>query len=76
MVTFIFISDEISCFENKIISNQISSKMQKIVGFRNVEIHEYQTLNLKILKRIIDTHLTDFTEYSCAVIEFLKQEIR
>lgn len=36
----------------------------RMVGFRNVAIHEYQKLNLDIVKAIIEAHLTDFTDFA------------
>jgi uncharacterized protein YutE (UPF0331/DUF86 family) len=31
-----------------------------MVGFRNVAIHEYQELNVEIVRRIVVAHLDDF----------------
>jgi len=48
---------------NGIISTTISKYMQAMVGFCNVAVHDYQELNLEIVKSIIDKHLNDFTDF-------------
>ena len=35
-----------------------------MVGFRNVAIHEYQKLNLEIVRRIVVEHLDDFLAFA------------
>jgi len=35
-----------------------------MVGFRNIALHEYQKLNLDVVKAIIEEHLTDFTRFA------------
>ncbi|MCX7120487.1 MAG: DUF86 domain-containing protein [Gammaproteobacteria bacterium] len=47
-------------FEKKIISEDTQTKMRKIIGFRNIAVHEYQKLNVNIVISIIKSHLTDF----------------
>lgn len=49
---------------NNIIGKEISQTMQGMIGFRNIAIHEYQELNLDILKNILDSHLSDLTEFA------------
>lgn len=39
--------------KNKIIAAELSKSMQNMVGFRNIAIHEYQSLNIEILNSII-----------------------
>lgn len=47
-------------FENNMIDNELCIKMKAMVGFRNIAVHDYQKLNLDIVKNIIDKHLDDF----------------
>ena len=58
--------------KNHILTKFASEAMQKLVGFRNVAIHEYQPLNLNILCSIMKKYLTDFTDYTKEIIKFLK----
>jgi len=50
--------------QKHIISAQLSQKLQNMVGFRNIAIHEYQTLNLAIIVAIIETGLQDLVEFT------------
>src|SRR3990172_3853978 len=43
----------------KIITKSLSKKMQSMVGFRNIAIHNYQALDLEILKAILVKNLKD-----------------
>ncbi len=38
----------------------LSQSLQGMVGFRNVAVHDYQRLNLAILRTVIDRNLADF----------------
>lgn len=54
---FIFLQKE------KIISKKLSERMVKMVGFRNVSVHEYQKINMKIVVSIIKSRLIDFENF-------------
>jgi len=47
----------------KVISTELGKKLQNMVGFRNVVVHEYDQINLEITKSIIEHHLDDFVEF-------------
>lgn len=40
------------------------TRMQAMVGFRNIAVHQYQSLSLPILHSILDDHLGDFSEFA------------
>ena len=42
-----------------VIDKKISINMQGMVGFRNIAVHDYQSLNIEILQKIIENHLGD-----------------
>ncbi|MEH6490664.1 type VII toxin-antitoxin system HepT family RNase toxin [Halopseudomonas sp.] len=46
------------------IDTQLITPLQNMVGFRNIAVHDYQTLQLPIVVSVITRHLSDFTEYS------------
>ena len=52
---------------NKIISKTIYNKMIKMVGFRNIAVHDYQRIEIDILKSILFKHLKDFEQYYSAI---------
>jgi len=47
----------------------LSQRLQRMVGFRNIAIHNYQDLNLDIVETIIEGHLSDFTAFTERAIE-------
>lgn len=49
--------------KNGFISQDLSEKLKKMVGFRNIAIHDYQKMNLDILKSILSNNLVDFKAF-------------
>ena len=49
------------------IEAKLASSLQKMVGFRNLAIHDYQSLLLPITERVITQHLGEFMDYSAAL---------
>ncbi len=60
--------------KNKIISTAVSRKMQGMTGFRNIAIHDYQKIDLKVIKYIIHQGVGDFLEYHQEIINYLKEQ--
>lgn len=54
--------------EAGLITKELSLQMQKMVGFRNVAVHDYRKLNLAILRSILDDRLDDFRNFARTVI--------
>ncbi|NGX35079.1 MAG: hypothetical protein K1060chlam1_01447 [Candidatus Anoxychlamydiales bacterium] len=54
--------------EGKIISQNLSTKLQKMVGFRNIAVHDYKALNLELVKSMIENQLEDFWEFTKLVL--------
>jgi len=50
--------------EHKIIPDELSHRLQAMVGFRNIAIHNYKAINLEIIRSIINNHLDDFLQFS------------
>jgi uncharacterized protein YutE (UPF0331/DUF86 family) len=46
------------------IDAHLADRLRKMVGFRNVAIHDYQKLNLDIVRRIVVDHLDDFLTFT------------
>jgi uncharacterized protein YutE (UPF0331/DUF86 family) len=51
----------------KLLSSETAASMKRMVGFRNIAIHEYQKLNFKIVDSILEKHLDDFIEFLAQV---------
>ncbi len=63
--------DAFSILEKEVILQaNLSQKMKAMVGFRNIAVHDYQEINLEILKKILDDHLADFFEYTKTILMF------
>lgn len=41
----------------------LGAQMQRMVGFRNVAVHDYQALSLPVLRAIVTGHLGDFEAF-------------
>jgi uncharacterized protein YutE (UPF0331/DUF86 family) len=52
-----------------ILSADLATRMQKMVGFRNVAVHEYARLNLDVVRTIITKQLDDFRAYSSTIVK-------
>lgn len=50
--------------QHKIISIPLCQQLQKMVGFRNIAIHEYQKLNSQIIIAIIENGLEDLLAFT------------
>jgi len=56
--------DVFTLLENSnILSVKISEQMKKMVGFRNIAVHDYQNISLDVVKNILDKHLIDFENF-------------
>ena len=54
--------------QNKLISKQICDNMKKMVGFRNIAIHDYKQIDEEILRDVIENHLNDLTEFAREIL--------
>ena len=55
--------------QNNEISTELAEKMKRMVGFRNVAVHDYQALLLPILTNIVNHYLIDFLQFSEAILK-------
>ena len=53
----------------RIITPAVSKKMQAMVGFRNIAVHDYQNLNLDIVRAVIEKHLKDFQDFKKVILQ-------
>jgi uncharacterized protein YutE (UPF0331/DUF86 family) len=50
------------------IDSVLADALKRMVGFRNIAVHDYESLQLPITVRIIETHLDEFLDYSGALL--------
>ena len=55
--------------ENGYIDDEIFKSMKGMVGFRNVAVHQYQSIDYTIVEVVVKKHLGDFTKYIRSIIE-------
>jgi uncharacterized protein YutE (UPF0331/DUF86 family) len=46
----------------------LADRLKRMVGFRNVAVHDYRKLNLQIVQKIVTDHLDDFLELTRTVL--------
>jgi uncharacterized protein YutE (UPF0331/DUF86 family) len=51
-----------------IINPKLAENLQRMAGFRNIAVHDYQAMEGSILVEIIENNLNDFSEFSQAVL--------
>jgi uncharacterized protein YutE (UPF0331/DUF86 family) len=54
-----------------ILSADLATRMQRMVGFRKVAVHEYTRLNLDVVLAIITKQLDDFRSFSSTIVKSL-----
>ncbi|MGP3777961.1 type VII toxin-antitoxin system HepT family RNase toxin [Halanaerobium saccharolyticum] len=55
--------------QNKLISEERAEKLKAMVGFRNIAVHEYQKLNLKIVEAIIENEIEEIKDFSLKMLQ-------
>ena len=55
---------------SSIIDEEIAKRLKAMVGFRNIAVHDYQTINLNILEQIVEKHLEDFTDFTKQILKY------
>lgn len=46
-----------------VLAAETAARMQRMVGFRNIAVHDYQGLQLSIVQAIVEKHLGDFETF-------------
>jgi len=62
------------CFEilagAGVIPRELADKLKGMVGFRNIMVHQYQEMDIKIMVDVIEHHLEDLVVFTTRVMEF------
>lgn len=48
--------------KNNLIDDKLTKNLKAMVGFRNIAVHDYKKIEIKIVQMIIEKHLEDFKE--------------
>ena len=52
-----------------IINENLSLQLKAMVGFRNIAVHDYQEINLEIVRVIVEKHLEDYLEFTKQILK-------
>lgn len=47
-----------------VLSSALAENLKNAVGFRNIAVHNYESINWNIVYSIVKFHLVDFTEFA------------
>jgi uncharacterized protein YutE (UPF0331/DUF86 family) len=50
-----------------VLSSELAGSLKKAVGFRNIAVHNYESINWDIVHSIVKYHLADFSEFAKVV---------
>lgn len=62
-----------SLAHKEVIDAQLAENLARSVGFRNIAVHQYQSINWHIVYAIITTRLEDFRRFSGYVSRLIEQ---
>lgn len=57
--------------EAEVIPVSVAVQLKKAVGFRNIAVHNYESIDWAIVHSIASEHLADFDEFAKAIVETL-----
>ena len=60
-------------FEKKIISEKLTQKLTKMVGLRNILVHEYGKIDRELIYKILQERLGELEDFKKQIINFVKK---
>ena len=58
-------------FRAGVIPGELAEKLKGMVGFRNVLVHQYEDLDIKIMVNVIEHHLGDLVNFTDYVLKYM-----
>jgi uncharacterized protein YutE (UPF0331/DUF86 family) len=59
--------------EAEIIPESFAEKVALMIGFRNILVHDYASINLRLVYEFLQTKLSDFEEFAKYIADWLKK---
>lgn len=56
-----------------VLRKELANSLKKSVGFRNIAVHNYDSINWLIVHSIVKNHLVEFSEFAKAIVEWLEK---
>lgn len=60
--------------ENGILNQDQLAVMEKMAKFRNIVVHQYETVDAEIVILVLRRHLDDFSQFSDSVVQFINRK--
>ncbi|MDO8845686.1 MAG: DUF86 domain-containing protein [Methylicorpusculum sp.] len=60
--------------QEQILDKELATKLKKSVGFRNIAVHSYESINWEIVHNIVKYHLSEFSEFAKATMIWLENK--
>lgn len=60
--------------ENKVIGKRLCGTLERMAKFRNVVVHQYETIDPAIVVSILHKNLGDFEQYKKRIIKYLSAQ--
>ena len=60
-------------FEKKVISENLAQNLTKMLGLRNILVHEYGKIDRKLIYEILQNRLGDLEDFKKQIINFIKK---
>jgi uncharacterized protein YutE (UPF0331/DUF86 family) len=57
--------------KHDVIDEELAERLRRMVGFRNIAVHQYQALDPAIMRAITEKHLGDLHTYAARVLDHL-----
>lgn len=57
--------------QHKVISSHLLTNLKGMIGFRNIAVHNYQSLEIDILKKVIENNLGDLTDFTKIIMGYI-----
>jgi uncharacterized protein YutE (UPF0331/DUF86 family) len=54
-----------------VIDGAMAERLRRMVGFRNTAVHQYEDLNMDIVRHVIEDGLDDLLSFSRTVVRYL-----
>ena len=51
-----------------LIESEHAAQLQRMIGFRNIAVHQYQTLDIAIVEAILQRDLDDLLAYAQTIV--------
>ena len=55
--------------ERGIVDPRLAERLRRMVGVRNIAIHDYQALDLRVVEAIVTRHLDDLRDFAARLVE-------